>query len=186
MPSDPDFEATFEARLSEVPPEHYDEETFVPGAGPLDARLVIVGEAPGADEVTEGEPFVGNAGRRLDSFLAAAGIDREECYLTNVVKVRPPGNRDPRVGEVGAWLPVLDAELDRIDPAVVLTLGNAATRAVLDTDAGITDLRGRTYERDGRTVVPTFHPAATFYDEGKREAIEADLETVVEELSREE
>jgi DNA polymerase len=178
--SDPDVEA----RIDAVPPENYDEETFVPGAGPMDAPLMIVGEAPGAQEVEQGAPFVGNAGRRLDSFLEAAGIDREDCYLTNVVKFRPPENRDPLVGEIRAWRPVLEAELERVDPAVVLTVGNAATRTVLDTDEGITDLRGETFERDGRLVVPTFHPAATFYDGSKRDAIEADLETAAEALSR--
>ena len=179
-----DFEATFRDELAAVPAEHYDQGTFVPGAGALDAEVMIVGEAPGAQEVKQGVPFVGNAGRRLDAFLERAGIDREDCYLTNVVKIRPPENRDPRVGEVAAWWPVLQAELEQVDPVVVLTLGNAATRAVLETDEGITDLRGQTFERDGHVVVPTFHPAATFYDESTQSAIEADLEIVVNELSR--
>lgn len=176
MSLDTEFEAVFESQLAEVPPEQFDRSQFVPGTGPMDAKVVVVGEAPGEQEVEEGAPFVGNAGRRLDSLLEEAGIDREELYLTNVVKVRPPENRDPRVAEVDAWRPVLDAEIEHVDPAVVLTLGNAATRAVLDTDEGITDLRGRTYERDGRTVVPTFHPASTFYDESKESAILSDFE----------
>jgi DNA polymerase len=177
-------DADVEGRIDAVPPEHYDDETFVPGVGPMDAPMMIVGEAPGAQEVEQGAPFVGNAGRRLDNFLEAAGIDRETCYLTNVVKIRPPENRTPLVGEIRAWRPVLEAELEQVDPAVVLTVGNAATRTMLDTDEGITDLRGRTVERDGRLVVPTFHPAATFYDESKRDAIEADLETAAETLSQ--
>lgn len=178
MPPETEFEEVFESELAEVPEAQFDRSRFVPGAGPMDATVVVVGEAPGEREVGEGEPFVGNAGRRLDSLLEAASIDREGLYLTNVVKVRPPENRDPRVGEVEAWRPVLDAELERVDPVVVLTLGNAATRAVLDTDEGVTDVRGRTYERDGRTVVPTFRPASTFYDERKESAIVSDLELV--------
>ena len=176
MSPDTEFEEEFESELAAVPTEQFDRSRFVPGAGPMDATIVVVGEAPGEQEVAEGAPFVGNAGRRLDSLLEEAGIDREGLYLTNVVKIRPPENRDPRVAEVEAWRPVLDAEIERIDPAVVLTLGNAATRAVLDTDEGITSVRGRTYERDGRTVVPTFHPASTFYDESKESAILSDLE----------
>jgi len=178
MPTDSDFEEAFAAVLPDA------DGPFVPGVGPLDATVMVVGEAPGAEEIEQGEPFVGNAGRRLDAFLEAAGIDREACYLTNVVKVRPPENRAPRVGEVRDWRPVLAAELERVDPAVVVTLGNAATRALLDSDEGITRLRGRTYERDGRVVVPTFHPAATFYDESKREAIAADLATAAEAIAR--
>lgn len=144
-------------------------------AGPIDATIVVVGEAPDEREVEKGVPFVGNAGRRLDSFLEEAGIDRDGLYLTNVVKVRPPENRDPRVAEVEAWRPVLDAEIERVDPAVILTLGNAATRAALDTDEGITDVRGQAYEREGRTVVPPFHPASTSYDGSKESAILDDL-----------
>ena len=176
MSPNTEFETVFESQLSTVPEEQFDRSRFVPGTGPMDARIVVVGEAPGEREVEEGVPFVGNAGRRLDSLLEEAGIDRDELYLTNVVKVRPPENRDPRVAEVEAWRPVLDAEIEHVDPTVVLTLGNAATRAVLDTEEGITDLRGRTYERAGRTVVPTFHPASTFYDESKESAIRSDFE----------
>lgn len=182
MPSRSEFEEAFGAELESVPAEHFDRSQFVPGVGPMEADAMLVGEAPGGEEVERGAPFVGNAGRRLDSLLAEAGIDRDELYLTNVVKVRPPENRAPRAGEVRAWRPVLDAELDRVDPAIVVTLGNAATRAILGADEGITDLRGRAYERDGRLVVPTFHPAATFYDESKRSAIPADLDRVADEL----
>ena len=177
--SEQDFERIYGDALDAVPGEHFDRERFVPGVGPLDAPLVVVGEAPGATEVEEGEPFVGQAGSQLDGALRAAGIDREEVYVTNAVKVRPPNNRSPHVDEVEAWRPVLDAELDRVDPAVVVTLGNTATRALLDTDEGITDLRGRRIEHDGRVVVPTFHPASIFYDEGKRADLEADLETAL-------
>lgn len=174
-----DFERTFEDVLAEVPEEHFDRERFVPAVGPLDASLVVVGEAPGGTEVEEGEPFVGQAGKQLNGALEEAGIDRTAVYVTNVVKVRPPNNRTPHVDEIEAWRPVLEAELDRVDPAVIVTLGNTATRALLDTDEGITDLRGERVDYDGRAVVPTFHPASIFYDQGKRADLEADLETAL-------
>lgn len=173
---DDDFEDVFADALAAVPDDHVDRTRFVPGHGPLDAAVMVVGEAPGADEVEQGEPFVGSAGQRLDSLLGDLGVVREELYVTNVVKVRPPENRTPRKGEIDAWLPVFEAELDRVDPAVVVPLGTTAARAVLDTSEGITELRGKTAERDGRRVMPTFHPAATFYDESKRPDLEDDLE----------
>ena len=173
------FESSFEDALAAVPREHFDRDRFVPGVGPLDADLVLVGEAPGATEVEEGEPFVGQAGRQLNAALEAAGVDRSAVYVTNVVKVRPPDNRTPHVAEIEAWWPVLEAELDRVDPAVVVTLGNTATRALLDTDEGITDLRGRRIDWNGRVLVPTYHPASLFYDEGKRADLEADLQTAL-------
>ena len=172
---DEEFNDVFADALDAVPDDQFDESQFVPGAGPLDADVMLVGEAPGANEVEEGAPFVGNAGRRLDSILADLGVDRDALYLTNVVKVRPPENRDPYVDEVEAWRPVLDAELDRIDPDAVIALGSFAARELLDVDDPISDLRGDAYDRDGYTVYPTFHPAATFYDESKRADIESDL-----------
>jgi DNA polymerase len=170
-----EFEAEFGDALAAVPDEHVDRSRFVPGVGPLDADVVLVGEAPGETEVTEGEPFVGRAGSELDRALEAAGVDRSTVYVTNLVKVRPPENRTPHVAEIDAWRPVLEAELERVDPAVVVPLGTTATRALLDTDEGITDLHGRRFERDGRTVVPAFHPAATLYDRSKTDAFEADV-----------
>lgn len=175
-----DFEERFEEALAEVPDEHVDRSRFVPGVGPLDADVVLVGEAPGETEVREGEPFVGRAGSRLDRALEAAGVDRSKVYITNLVKVRPPENRTPHVAEIDAWRPVLDAELERISPAVVVPLGTTATRALLDTDEGITDLHGRRFERDGRTIVPAYHPAASLYDRSKGDAFEADIRAAFE------
>ena len=174
----PEFAETFDDALATVPEEHFDRSRFVGGVGPLDADVVFVGEAPGANEVEQGEPFVGNAGRVLDSLLEDVGIDRDEVYVTNLVKVRPPENRDPRRDEINAWRPVLQAELDRIGPAVVVPLGAFASREVLESDDAIGDLRGETYERDGHLVVPTYHPAATFYDDGVKAGLEEDLARV--------
>ncbi|SFC28017.1 DNA polymerase [Halobiforma haloterrestris] len=180
--SDPDWEFTdvFADALELVPDEHVDRERFVPGVGPLSADVVLVGEAPGTQEVQQGEPFVGQAGSQLDRALEAIGYDRRDCYITNLVKVRPPENRDPHVAEIEAWWPVLEAELERVDPAVVVPMGSFATTQLLETDETITDLHGREFEREGRTVVPVFHPAAALYDRSKVDAIESDLEAALE------
>ncbi|WP_135822861.1 uracil-DNA glycosylase [Halostella litorea] len=169
------FDEAFADALAAVPDGQFDRERFVPGGGSFDADAVLVGEAPGGDEVAQGEPFVGQAGQQLDRMLAEVGVDRDDVYVTNLVKVRPPGNRDPHVDEIDAWRPVLDAEIDRVDPGVVVPLGSFAAREILDTDETITDLRGRAFDRDGRTVRPTFHPAAALYDRSKVSTITADL-----------
>lgn len=175
-----EFADRLEAELAEVPDAHYDESKFVGSVGPWDADVVFVGEAPGAQEVEQGEPFVGNAGRRLDSFLEDVGIDRDRVYITNLVKVRPPENRDPTREEIDAWWPVLRAELDRVDPDVVVPLGAFAAREILDEDGPLGDLHGQTYEREGYTVLPTYHPAATFYDDSVEASLVEDLERVAE------
>ncbi|SER93117.1 uracil-DNA glycosylase [Natrinema salaciae] len=179
-PTDWDFETAFADVLSAVPDDQYDPDRSVPGVGPLSAAVMLVGEAPGEREVERGEPFVGQAGSQLDRALEAIGVDRRELYITNLVKVRPPENRDPYVAEVEAWWPVLEAEIERIDPSVLVPLGSFATAELLDTDETITDLHGRAFEREGRTVVPAFHPAAALYDRTKVDAVESDLATALE------
>jgi uracil-DNA glycosylase len=131
------------------------------GTGANDSDLMFVGEAPGRNEDLQGEPFVGAAGRLLDQLLAEAGIARERVYIANVLKCRPPGNRDPRPEEIEACKPFLRSQLDLVDPRVVVTLGNFATKLLLRTETGITRLRGTMYEwwRD-KILVPTYHPAA--------------------------
>ncbi len=131
------------------------------GVGDPDADLMFVGEAPGRDEDLRGEPFVGRSGQLLDRLLAEeVGIGRERVYIANVVKCRPPDNRDPRPEEIGACRPYLDQQVALIAPRVVVTLGNFATRLLLDTDRGITTLRGTSYPLGDTMLVPTFHPAA--------------------------
>ena len=131
------------------------------GVGDPDADLMFVGEAPGRDEDLRGEPFVGRSGRLLDRLLAEeVGIGRERVYIAHVVKCRPPDNRDPRPDEIGACRPYLDQQIGLVAPKVVMTLGNFATRLLLDTDRGITTLRGSSYPMGETTLVPTFHPAA--------------------------
>ena len=131
------------------------------GDGDPDADLLLVGEGPGADEDRLGVPFVGRSGQLLRRLVEEeTGLTPDRCYTTNVVKCRPPGNRDPRPAEVAACAPWLDGQLDRIAPRVVVTFGNFATRRLLGTKEGITSLRGRAHPWRGAALVPTFHPAA--------------------------
>jgi DNA polymerase len=131
------------------------------GVGDPDADLMLVGEAPGFHEDQEGEPFVGAAGQLLNRLLEGIGLTREDVYIANVLKCRPPNNRDPQQDEIDSCKQYLRAQITLIDPRVVLTLGNFATKLLLRTEAGITRLRGRSYPWwQGRTLVPTYHPAA--------------------------
>lgn len=130
------------------------------GAGDADADVVIVGEGPGQREDEQGLPFVGPSGRLLDRLLGEIGLTRERVYITNVVKCRPPRNRDPRDEEIAACKPYLRSQLTLVDPRVVLTLGNFASKLLLRTTRGITRLRGHAYPWWRRYLVPTFHPAA--------------------------
>jgi uracil-DNA glycosylase len=131
------------------------------GRGNPAADLVFVGEAPGAEEDAQGLPFVGRSGKLLDRLvLEEIGLTDDDFYVMNVLKCRPPGNRDPRPEEVEACTAWFDAQLDLLDPIVVVPLGNFATRALLATTEGITRLRGRSYPWRHRVLVPTYHPAA--------------------------
>jgi uracil-DNA glycosylase family 4 len=128
--------------------------------GNLESDLLFIGEAPGFHEDKEGKPFVGAAGQLLDKLLAEIGLDRSRAAIVNVIKCRPPGNRDPLPDEVETCKPYLDAQLAHMRPTVIVTLGNFATRYILEEQIGITRARGRRYERRGAVVIPTFHPAA--------------------------
>lgn len=131
------------------------------GMGNPDTGLLFVGEGPGAEEDRQGLPFVGRSGELLDRLLCEElGITRDQCYIANVVKCRPPGNRDPKPDEIAACRPWLQAQLDLIAPRVVVTLGNVASKALLQTTTGITKLRGRAYPFGSAVLIPTFHPAA--------------------------
>lgn len=130
------------------------------GAGSPDADVLIVGEAPGQKEDEQGVPFVGRSGELLIRLLGEIELERDDIYITNVVKCRPPGNRDPRTDEIEACKGYLKRQIGLIDPTVVITLGNFSTKLLLSTTVGITRMRGRAYEWWGRFLVPTFHPAA--------------------------
>ncbi len=134
--------------------------TVVFSAGNPAADLMFVGEAPGHDEDLLGEPFVGRSGKLLDRLIAEElGLDRTGCYICNVVKCRPPGNRDPLPDEVEACRHYLEAQVDAVAPRVIVTLGNFATRTLLSTTDTVTRLRGTSYPFGTAVVVPTFHPS---------------------------
>jgi len=132
------------------------------GRGDPDADLVFVGEAPGAEEDAQGFPFVGRSGQLLDRLvLEEIGLERDEFFVMNCLMCRPPNNRDPLPEELDACRPWFDAKLAALKPKVIVSLGNFASKQLLDTTVGITKLRGQTYDwRPGIVLVPTFHPAA--------------------------
>jgi DNA polymerase len=150
---------------------------MVPGDGPAGAGVVFVGEAPGASEDKAGRPFVGSAGRLLERLLEQAGLRREDVYITNAVKARPPGNRDPRRDEVAHHLPWLEAELEALQPRVVVPLGRHAL-AHFAPELKISQTHGQPIEVDGRTVVPWFHPAAALHNQSLRAALEEDAQAL--------
>lgn len=153
------------------------------GAGDPNARVMFIGEAPGRNEDLRGEPFVGAAGKLLDELLAHAGLTRDEVYIANVLKCRPPGNRDPLPSEIETCTPFLREQIRLVDPEILVTLGNFATRFVLKTEAGITGLRGSVHHVGRFVVLPIFHPAAAIYDRTKREALFSDFELLGSLLS---
>ena len=140
-------------------PLHRTRNHIVLGEGPEKARLMLVGEAPGREEDLEGRPFVGRAGKLLDQMLKAIGILRAEVYITNVVKCRPPGNRNPEPEEIEACLPYLAKQIKVISPKIICTLGLIAAQAVLGKNEPLSRLRGRVHEVSGIKVVVTYHPA---------------------------
>jgi uracil-DNA glycosylase family 4 len=150
---------------------------MVPGEGSPAARLMLVGEAPGATEDELGRPFVGRAGRLLDEALAEAGLARSEVWITNVVKARPPRNRDPKPAEVAHWLPWLEAELALIRPAVIVPLGRHAL-AHFAPHAKISDVHGTLLLTGGWTLFPLYHPAAALRSRALRETLFADARTL--------
>ena len=156
------------------------------GVGSPTADLMFVGEGPGEQEDLQGEPFVGRAGQLLTRLIADIGLRREDTYIANVVKCRPPGNRDPLPAEIEACSPYLESQLAYIDPKVVVTLGNFSTKLLLDTRTGITRLRGQEFPfRDRAVLIPTLHPAAVLRNGGAALAqARADFVTVKRALHR--
>ena len=154
------------------------------GMGDPNAKLVFVGEGPGEQEDLQGLPFVGRSGQLLDRLvLEEMGLKREAFYITNTVKCRPPGNRDPLPDEIEACWPFLEQQLGLMSPRVVVTLGNFATKLLLGTTEGISRLRGRVYPFRGGHLVPTFHPSAALRGGGQVVAqMRADLVRAKEAL----
>lgn len=132
----------------------------VPGVGAVDASWMLIGEAPGADEDAQGEPFVGAAGQLLDNMLAALGLSREaDVFIANVLKCRPPGNRTPEPLEVAACRPYLDRQIELVAPALIVALGRSAACTLLEIDATVASLRNRVHRYHGTPLVVTYHPA---------------------------
>jgi DNA polymerase len=138
------------------------------GVGNPDADLLFIGEAPGQHEDKQGEPFVGAAGQLLTRMLGEISLTREQVYIANILKCRPPGNRDPQEDEIETCTPWLIEQISLIQPHVIVTLGNFATKFVLQTQTGITRMRGSVYPWHGRNVIPTFHPAAVLRGGGEK------------------
>lgn len=157
--------------------------TLVFGVGDPHARVMLVGEAPGRSEDLTGLPFVGAAGALLDELLERAGLERDEVYIVNVAKCRPPGNRDPAPLEVETCAPFLREQIRLVDPLVIVTLGNFASRVVLETTESITAMRGVVRVAGSRRVLPVFHPAAAIYDRSKRDVLFADFALLREMLA---
>lgn len=140
-------------------PLHQGRRQVVFGDGPADARLMLIGEAPGVQEDQQGLPFVGPAGQLLERMLGVVGLKRGQVYITNIVKCRPPGNRDPKTDETSACRPFLDRQRQLLSPAVVLALGRPATQNLLDSTAPLGQLRGRFHSFQGAVLLVTYHPA---------------------------
>jgi DNA polymerase len=154
------------------------------GVGSPDARLVFVGEGPGADEDASGEPFVGKAGQLLTKMIAAMSYRRDEVYICNIVKCRPPGNRNPEPDEIAACEPFLKAQLAALRPRMIVALGKFAAQVLTRSDAPISALRGRFHAYEGIPLMPTFHPAFLLRTPEKKREVWNDLQQVMAELDR--
>lgn len=148
------------------------------------ARLMFVGEAPGADEDAQGKPFVGRAGQLLTKMIEAMGMKREDVIIGNVNRCRPPGNRQPTLEEAAICRPFLFREIATVRPEVIVVMGNTALRNLLEIKAGISSVRGRFHDYHGTPVMPTFHPAYLLRDPSKKRETWEDLKKVMEHLDR--
>ena len=140
----------------------------VPGDGNLQAKIMFIGEGPGAEEDKRGFPFVGAAGQLLDQMLDTIGLRREDVYIANIVKCRPPANRVPEPDEVAACMGYLERQIEIVDPKIIVLLGATALNHWFSKDMRITKVRGQWFEKQGRQVMATFHPAALLRDAKKK------------------
>ena len=138
------------------------------GVGDKNAKIMFIGEGPGADEDIQGIPFVGKAGKLMDKAFQGIGIKREEVYIANIVKCRPPNNRNPEKDETESCIEYIKSQIELVNPEIIVLLGNVALKSILGEEYGITANRGKWFEIDGRRVLPTFHPAALLRDETKK------------------
>jgi len=152
------------------------------GEGDPRSRLMFVGEAPGADEDRQGRPFVGRAGQLLTRIIAAMGLEREQTYITNILKCRPPGNRNPEADEICECLPYLEKQIECIRPEIICTLGLFATQTLTGLRDPIGRMRGKTYEYRGIPLIPTYHPAACLRNPSSKKLVWEDIKRVMKEL----
>jgi DNA polymerase len=167
-------------------PLHRTRKNIVFGEGAPAARLMFIGEGPGADEDLQGRPFVGRAGQLLTRMIQAMGLRREDVYITNIVKCRPPGNRDPEPLEIETCFPFLERQIGAISPEVIVALGRVSAGTLLGTKAPLSRLRGRFHDRGGIPIMPTYHPSFLLRQEEERRwkgEAWADLKLVMGRLS---
>jgi uracil-DNA glycosylase len=167
-------EIAAEIRVCEKCELHRTRTKSVPGEGPADARVMLIGEAPGWNEDQQGRPFVGAAGKFLEELLAKAGMTRSEVFITNVVKSRPPGNRDPLPDEIAACAPFLERQIETIDPEVIVTLGRFSMARWFPGER-ISRIHGQPKRVGRRLIVPMYHPAAALHQQSLRATIEEDF-----------
>ena len=154
------------------------------GVGNKNADIMFIGEGPGADEDAQGEPFVGKAGKLMDMAFGILGIKREEVYIANVVKCRPPGNRNPESDETFACLNYLRNQVLLVKPKIIVLLGSVALQNILGKEYKITSARGKWIEKKGIQYMPTWHPAALLRDETKKVDFINDLKLVIEKMNK--
>jgi uracil-DNA glycosylase len=165
-------------------PLGYSRTRAVPGVGPASARIMIVGEAPGQNEDQQGEPFVGAAGKLLDQLLRGIGLVRADVFITNILKCRPPNNRDPQPAEAEACSPYLQQQLGLVKPEVVLVLGRHALARLLPGYDSISRLHGKVIVKEGVSYIPIYHPAAALYNSFLMGPLEQDFKAVKAHLDR--
>ncbi len=152
------------------------------GTGNKNAKIMFIGEGPGADEDTQGIPFVGKAGQLMNKAFEGLGIKREEVYIANIVKCRPPQNRNPEKEEADACKEYIETQINLVNPEIIILLGSVALKNILGEQYGITSSRGKWFEKDGRKILPTFHPAALLRDETKKINFWQDLKMITNKI----
>ncbi len=162
---------------------HFSRSYVVPGEGPVDAKVMFIGEGPGFHEDQQGQPFVGAAGKFLDELLVMIGLQRDDVYITNVVKCRPPGNRDPRSDEIKACRNYLDRQIALIRPKIIITLGRFSMARYFP-NAKISQIHGQARKIDGILYYPMYHPAAALHQPSLRPTIEDDMAKVPDLIAR--
>ena len=154
---------------------HKSRKNAVPGEGPIDAKIMFVGEGPGQNEDEQGRPFVGAAGKLLTELLGMIGLSRSDVFITNIVKCRPPNNRAPRTSEIEACNPYLTSQTELIRPRIVCPLGTPAITTLLGKEFTATKSHGKPIWKENRVIMPMYHPAAALYDASLRGVLESDF-----------